>query len=34
VHYGALTTVQADTPRAAAEMAPQLEETLERLLPA
>ena len=34
VHYGALTTVQADTPRAAAEMAPQLEETLERVLPA
>ena len=34
VHYGALTTVQADTPRAAAELAPQLEETLERLLPA
>ena len=34
VHYGALTTVQADTPREAAELAPQLEETLERLLPA
>ena len=34
VHYGALTPVHADTPRAAAELAPRLEETLERLLPA
>ncbi len=34
VHYGALTPVQTDTPRAAAELAPRLEETLERLLPA
>ena len=34
VHYGALTSVQADTPRAAAEMVPQLEETMKRLLPA
>jgi lysophospholipid acyltransferase (LPLAT)-like uncharacterized protein len=34
VHYGALTPMQVDTPRAAAELAPQLEETMERLLPA
>jgi lysophospholipid acyltransferase (LPLAT)-like uncharacterized protein len=34
VHYGALTPVTADTPRAAAELAPRLEETMERLLPA
>src|SRR5439155_13172951 len=34
VHYGELTMVQADTPRAAAELAPHLEETMERLLPA
>jgi lysophospholipid acyltransferase (LPLAT)-like uncharacterized protein len=34
IHYGALTAVQADTPRAAAELAPQFEETMERLLPA
>jgi lysophospholipid acyltransferase (LPLAT)-like uncharacterized protein len=34
VHYGTLTPVQVDTPRAAAELAPQLEETMERLLPA
>jgi lysophospholipid acyltransferase (LPLAT)-like uncharacterized protein len=34
VHYGALTLVQVDTPRAAAELAPQFEETMERLLPA
>ena len=34
IHYGALETVQADTPRAAAELAPQFEETMERLLPA
>jgi lysophospholipid acyltransferase (LPLAT)-like uncharacterized protein len=34
VHYGALTPVQTDTPREAAELAPRLEETLERLLPA
>jgi lysophospholipid acyltransferase (LPLAT)-like uncharacterized protein len=33
VHYGALTTVQASTPRAAAELAPRLEATMERLLP-
>jgi hypothetical protein len=34
VHYGALTPVQAETPREAAELAPQFEETMERLLPA
>jgi len=34
VHYGALVPMQLDTPRAAAELAPQLEETMERLLPA
>jgi lysophospholipid acyltransferase (LPLAT)-like uncharacterized protein len=34
VHYGALTPVQTDTPREAAELAPQFEETMERLLPA
>ena len=30
----ALATVQADTPRAAAELAPQFEDAMERLLPA
>ena len=34
IHYGALTPVLADTPRAAADLAPQFEETMERLLPA
>lgn len=34
VHYGELTPVEARTPRAAAELAPQLEATMERLLPA
>ena len=34
IHYGALTTVRADTPRAAAELAPEFGETMERLLPA
>jgi len=34
IHYGALATVQADTPRAAAELAPQFEDAMERLLPA
>lgn len=34
VHYGALVPMHVDTPRAAAELAPQLEETMERLLPA
>jgi len=34
VHYGELTPMQVDTPRAAAELAPRLEETMERILPA
>jgi hypothetical protein len=34
VHYGALMPVPTATPREAAELAPQFEETMERLLPA